>query len=103
MSEDRAYDRELDGLYPEAGGGNGHAHAPESILEIGARVLVVNAWRGYNSRFVGKVGYVIERHPLGATFDVTVKFVRKKNPDMATIRELPGSIGDFRAGEVELI
>lgn len=101
LSDDRLYNRELDKLYPVANNGDGSAH--ESIFSIGARVVVIRAWRGFNSRFIGRVGYVIERHPVGSTFDVAVKFVSKKNPDMDTIRELPGSIGDFRGGELERI
>ena len=96
-AEDRSFERELDKLCPPSNG-NGH----NSVLSIGARVRVRRAYRGFNSRYIGKVGYVVEQYEIDATFDVAVKFIKKKNPDVSRIRELPGSIGDFRGGELEL-
>lgn len=81
-------------------GGNGHP----TIYTVGTRVRVTNAWRGFNSRFVGKVGYVVARLPFGASFDVTVKFVRtKKKVNVDELGSLPGAVGSFRSTELELV
>ncbi len=82
-------------------GENGHP----SICTVGTRVRVTNAWRGYNSRFVGKIGYVVARLPFGASFDVTVKFARtkKKKVTVGELGSLPGAVGSFRSTELELV
>ena len=102
-AEDRAFDREFDELYPPSRTESGNGHAPTSVLEVGARVQVVYAWRGLNAGSVGRVGYVVEKHPVGSTYDVAVKFVRKKGVDFEALKEIPGTIRDFRAGELELV
>lgn len=88
-------------LFQNGHNGNGNGHA--TIYSLGAKVRVVRVWRGFNSRFLGRVGYVVARHPPGTSFDVAVKFVRKKNADLSELGALPGVYGDFRSIELQVV
>ena len=72
-------------------------------IKLGVRVKVTNAWRGFNSRFIGRIGYVVERLPPGVSFDYVVKFParsRKAIPTLEGVLSAGGSSASFRFSEL---